>query len=247
MRTPRIYSAQPLASGATLALDEGPSVHLARALRMRADDSLVLFDGHGNEWPANISQVGKKVVTVRLGERRVRSLESQLKIHIGISISRGDRMDWIIQKATELGVSAITPLRSDRSEVKLSGERAGKKLRHWRQIAISACEQCGRNTLPQLDPLTSVADWIREIDADKKYVLHHRAGASKSASGIPSSVAVLIGPEGGLNDIEIEDSEQAGFSSLALGPRVLRTETAPLAAIAILQARWGDMSVELDA
>lgn len=245
MRKPRIYSAQPLTSGATLALEEGPSVHIARALRMRADDSLVLFDGRGSEWPAHIRQVDKKAVTVTLGERSERSCESPLHIHVGIAISRGDRMDWIIQKATELGVSAITPLRSERSEVKLKGERAEKKLRHWQQIAISACEQCGRNTLPQLDALAQLTDWASAVDAHRKYVLHHRASATAKISEIPSSIALLIGPEGGLTDAEIAGSEQAGFSALALGPRVLRTETAPLAAIAILQARWGDMATPL--
>ncbi|MEP6389623.1 MAG: 16S rRNA (uracil(1498)-N(3))-methyltransferase [Halioglobus sp.] len=241
MRKPRIYSPQPLTSGATLVLEEGPSNHIARALRMKANDSLVLFDGQGNQWPAQIDHVDKKAVTVCLGERNEHSSESPLHIHIGIAISRGDRMDWIIQKATELGVSAVTPLRSERSEVKLKGDREEKKLRHWRQISISACEQCGRNTLPQLNPLTSLTEWVSAVDAQKKYVLHHRASAAAEAGETPSSVALLIGPEGGLNDVEINNSEHAGFTALALGPRVLRTETAPLAAVAILQARWGDM------
>ena len=245
MRKPRIYSKQSLTSGATLALEEGQSVHVARALRMKTDDLLVLFEGRGSEWPAHIRQVDKKAVTVELGERSERSSESPLHIHIGIAISRGDRMDWIIQKATELGVSAITPLRSERSEVKLKGERAEKKLRHWQQIAISACEQSGRNTLPQLGSLTQLSDWAGNVDAKTKYVLHHRASATAEISETPSSIALLIGPEGGLTEAEIASSEQAGFTALALGPRVLRTETAPLAAIAILQARWGDMAEQL--
>jgi 16S rRNA (uracil1498-N3)-methyltransferase len=245
MRIPRIFTTQTLTANATLTLEEGPSIHLSRALRMVADDSLILFDGAGSEWPARIQQVSKKAVTVILGERNERSSESPLQIHLGIAISRGERMDWVVQKATELGVSAITPLLSERTEVKLKGERVEKKLRHWQQIAISACEQSGRNTLPQLHPLTQLTDWATAVAAQRKYVLHHRAGAAgtSQASEPPSSVALLVGPEGGLDDAEIASAGHAGFTALALGPRVLRTETAPVAAIAIVQARWGDMSI----
>jgi 16S rRNA (uracil1498-N3)-methyltransferase len=150
-------------------------------------------------------------------------------------------MDWVVQKATELGVRGITPLFTERTEVKLAPDRAAKKLQHWRQVAVSACEQCGRNTLPSIHELANLADWIAATDADCKLVLHHRSEGPALTDAVPHGVALLIGPEGGLSEAEIEAAESAGYRSLALGPRVMRTETAPLAAIAILQARWGDM------
>lgn len=179
---------------------------------------------------------------VTTGQARNLSRESTADIHLGIAVSRGDRMDWVVQKATELGVSHVSPLLTERVEVKLSGERAEKKLRHWRQVAISACEQCGRNTLPNVSPLQGVNAWLDGTVAERRFVLHHRAlQNSSSSTRTPESVALLIGPEGGLSDAEIQRAEQAGYEALRLGPRVLRTETAPLAAIAILQSIWGDM------
>jgi 16S rRNA (uracil1498-N3)-methyltransferase len=215
MRVPRIYTGQTLQVGASVELEAGASQHIARALRMTPGDPLVLFNGRGDEYRAELLTVGKKQVVAAVNERRERQSESTLSLHLGIAISRGDRMDWVVQKATELGVSALTPLFTERTEVKLAGERAEKKLHHWRQIAISACEQCGRNRLPEISGLMDLGSWLDGTEAERKFVLHHR----------------------------IEAAEEAGFESLALGPRVLRTETAPLAAIAILQARWGDMGL----
>jgi 16S rRNA (uracil1498-N3)-methyltransferase len=154
-------------------------------------------------------------------------------------------MDWVVQKATELGVCALTPLFTERTEVKLAGERAIKKNYHWQQVAISACEQCGRNRLPVIHPVQNLHNWLATSNAQRKFVLHHRAGSIGGASESPTSVALLVGPEGGLSDDEIEAAERAGYQSLRLGPRVLRTETAPLAAIAILQAHWGDMRLDV--
>ena len=150
-------------------------------------------------------------------------------------------MDWVVQKATELGVAQISPLDTERTEVRLPANRAEKKLGHWRRVAISACEQSGRNRLPAIHPLQGLTSWLGTAHADRKYVLHHRAGGALDTGTQPRSVALLIGPEGGLGDMEIEAAEEAGFGALALGPRVLRTETAPLAALAIIQSRWGDM------
>lgn len=150
-------------------------------------------------------------------------------------------MDWVMQKATELGVAAVTPLFTERTEVKLSAERAAKKLRHWQQVMTSACEQCGRNRLPQLPDIQRLDSWLADTTAQRKFVMHHRASDQAGNTGKPSSVALLVGPEGGLTEGEIEAAAHAGYSALRLGPRVLRTETAPLAGIAILQARWGDM------
>ncbi|MBN7797289.1 16S rRNA (uracil(1498)-N(3))-methyltransferase [Parahaliea mediterranea] len=244
MRIPRVYTQQPLAEGAEVELEPGPSQHLARALRMSAGQALSVFDGAGNEFAAQILRVDKRAVTAVLCDRSDRDVESPLAVELGIGISRGDRMDWVLQKATELGVQRVVPLFTERTEVKLKGERADKKQQHWRQVIVSACEQCGRNRLPGLGPAVSLGDWLAACSAERRFVLHHRATAAKG-SGAPRSVALAVGPEGGLSDAEIDAAERAGFEALGLGPRVLRTETAPLAALAILQARWGDMTPEL--
>jgi 16S rRNA (uracil1498-N3)-methyltransferase len=242
MRIPRIYTAQDLDSGTALLLEPQPSHHLARVLRKGVGDTLILFNGAGGEYPAEITTVGKKQVEVRTGDHRDADCESPLHIHLGIAISRGDRMDWIVQKSTELGVGAITPLITDYTGVKLSGAREEKKIRHWRQVAISACEQCGRSRLPSIRAPLPLSHWLASAEAEKKLVLHHRAGERTDVKAVtPTSVALLVGPEGGLSEEEIASAEDAGFSSLKLGPRVLRTETAPLVALTLLQGRWGDM------
>ncbi len=241
MRIPRIHTGQPLQAGASFDLEPGPSQHIARVLRMRAGDALILFDGLGGEFPAIISVADKKTVTVTTGQGLEREAESPLAIHLGIAVSRGERMDFVVQKATELGATEITPLFTQRTEVRLKGEREEKKLAHWRQVAISACEQCGRNRLPQVHPLVPLESWLAKVESGLKLVLHHRADEMPVGDQPPAGIALLVGPEGGLADTEIAAAEAAGFLSLALGPRVLRTETAPLAALAVLQARWGDM------
>jgi 16S rRNA (uracil1498-N3)-methyltransferase len=244
VRIPRIHTQQLLQPHSTIELETGPSQHLARALRMQAGNELVLFDGRGGEYPALIASLDKKNVSAVTAEHRDTDVESPLSIHLGIAVSRGERMDWVVQKTTELGVSAITPLLTERTDVKLSGERAEKKIRHWQQVAISACEQCGRNRVPRIATLQQLSHWLEQTEADRKLVLHHRADdLSGHGNTQPKSLALLIGSEGGLSDFEISLAEQASFQSLRLGSRVLRTETAPLAAIAILQARWGDMGL----
>jgi 16S rRNA (uracil1498-N3)-methyltransferase len=245
MRIPRIYTEQELQGNTRLQLESGPSQHIARVLRMRTGDTLVLFNGKGDECPADITALDKKSVVVTTGASQARNLESGLQIHLGIAVSRGDRMDWVVQKATELGVYALTPLFTERTEVKLAGERALKKNHHWQQVAISACEQCGRNRLPVIHPVQNLHDWLATSNAQRKFVLHHRAGPVGAATESPTSVALLVGPEGGLSDAEIAAAERADYQSLSLGPRILRTETAPLAAIAILQAHWGDMRADV--
>ncbi|MCP4468377.1 MAG: 16S rRNA (uracil(1498)-N(3))-methyltransferase [Halieaceae bacterium] len=242
MRIPRIYTEQPLASDVCVTLEKSPSHHLTNVLRLGIDDTITLFNGRGAEYPGVITALGKKAVSVRTGEKQQKACESPLAIHLGVAISRGERMDWVIQKATELGVTAISPLFSERVEVKLSGDRAEKKLRHWQEIAISACEQCGRNTLPLLSPPQNMRGWLTNTEAARKFVLHHEANQGRDGKDVPSTIALLIGPEGGLSATEIEQAENNGYAALSLGPRVLRTETAPLAAIAILQSKWGDMT-----
>ncbi|MBA6413552.1 16S rRNA (uracil(1498)-N(3))-methyltransferase [Parahaliea sp. F7430] len=244
MRIPRFYSSQVLEPQRELTLEPGPSAHIARVLRMTLGQPLRLFDGEGKEFSASIVALDKRAVTVSLETELERDVESPLAIELGIGISRGDRMDWVLQKATELGVTRVVPLFTERTEVKLKGERAQKKQQHWQQVIISACEQCGRNRLPALELPTDVNQWLQHCQAERRFVLHHRGTAADSGCPAPTSVALAVGPEGGLSAVEIEAAQALGFEPLTLGPRVLRTETAPLAAIAILQARWGDMSPE---
>ena len=208
---------------------------------MQRGDALILFNGEGGEYPATIEAVDKRAVTVATEQSVDNVPESTLQLHLGIAMSKGDRMDWVVQKATELGVARITPLYSERVELKLQGERAEKKLEHWRGVAIAACEQCGRNRLPAIGAVQALAEWLDHTEADAKFVLHHRTDAALDAAAKPASVALLVGPEGGLSEAEIAAAERKGFAPLRLGPRVLRTETAPLAAISVLQYVWGDL------
>lgn len=242
MRIPRIYTPQLLALGGLLSLEPQPSRYISTVLRMQEGRKLVLFNGQGGEYQATLTQVNKKGVEVHVDAFDAAERESSLYIHLGIGISRGERMDWVLQKATELGVSEITPLFTERTEVKLNGARQEKKQQHWQQVTVSACEQCQRNRLPLLNSATPVEQWLQGVDTQARFVLHHRTELSLCEVKPPQSVAIVIGPEGGLTDTEIDLSTQHQFQPLALGPRVLRTETAPLAAISVLQFLWGDLS-----
>jgi 16S rRNA (uracil1498-N3)-methyltransferase len=240
MRIPRIFTNQALTSNSTFALAEPQSHYLNKVLRMQAGRELILFNGEGGEFSAEISGIHKKHVDVLVKNFYPGNRQSQLHLELAIGVSRGERMDWVLQKATELGVIKITPLITERTEVKLSGERADKKMEHWQQIIISACEQCQRNLLPELSEPKSYSDWIAQCDAEFKFVLHHRDSKGLPKDEIAKSVALLIGPEGGLDEDEISRAIGSGFSPLTLGPRVLRTETAPVAAISLVQYLWGD-------
>lgn len=241
MRIPRVFTEHPLAEGATLALEEAPSRHLAKVLRMGPGRELVLFNGQGGEYSARVAAVSKKSVEVEITKFYSQERESPLALELAIGISRGDRMDWVLQKATELGVTRISPLFSERTEVKLKGERLEKKQAHWRQVTIGACEQCQRNRLPELAQPTSLEQWLDRPNPGLRFVLHHRDSKGLPKGESPDQVALLVGPEGGLSEEEIERARAAGCEPLTLGPRVLRTETAPVAAIALAQYLWGDL------
>jgi 16S rRNA (uracil1498-N3)-methyltransferase len=242
MRIPRIFTAQPLIAGSSIQLEQGAARHLSSALRMSVGQSIILFDGHGGEYSAALTEVKKSKVWVAVNEFSDKDLESPLKIQLAIGISRGERMDWIVQKATELGATEITPLFTERCEVKLSGERLEKKTRHWQQIAISACEQCQRNIVPIVNSAAMIDQYLADPVIGLKLVLHHRTEKRLTEmTNSNNNIALLVGPEGGLSDREIESANKHNFAALALGPRVLRTETAPLAAISIIQSLWGDM------
>ncbi|MGZ0783386.1 16S rRNA (uracil(1498)-N(3))-methyltransferase [Pseudomonas saponiphila] len=238
MRLSRFFIDAPLSLGEH-ELPEAQAHYIGRVLRMAEGDALQVFDGSGTEFHGTLVEVGKKRVRVQLYEGFAGQEESPLRIHLGQGLSRGERMDWAIQKATELGVSEITPIFSERCEVRLKDERADKRLLHWRQVAISACEQCGRSQVPVIHPPVLLADWIKQTEADLKLVLHPVAQPLESHAK-PQTLAFLIGPEGGLSDAEVQQAHGAGFLPARLGPRVLRTETAPVVALAVAQQLWGD-------
>ena len=238
MRLSRFFIDAPLSLGQH-ELPEAQAHYISRVLRHVAGDAVQLFDGSGQEYLGELIDVGKKAVRVELREQLAGQAESPLRIHLGQGLSRGERMDWAIQKATELGVSEITPIVSERCEVRLKDERADKRLAHWRQVAISACEQCGRSVLPVIHAPISLAEWQGHVQAELKLVLHPVAAPLESHAR-PHSLAFLIGPEGGLSEAEVAQAKAAGFHAARLGPRVLRTETAPVVALAVAQQLWGD-------
>ncbi|MBS8241035.1 16S rRNA (uracil(1498)-N(3))-methyltransferase [Marinobacter lipolyticus] len=242
MRMPRIYTDSPLHEGDTADLDEQAAQHVGRVLRMAPGQELRLFNGDGNDYPATIISASKKNVAVQVGSPEANTTESPLEIVLGQTLSKGDRMDYAVQKAVEVGVTRIIPLTTERCEVKLKGDREDKRIRHWQSVAISAAEQCGRARVPEIGPVMAVNQWLEHTaDCDLRLVLHHRTERSLAAIDKPARIALMIGPEGGLSAAEISAAEAAGFLPVALGPRVLRTETAPVAAIALCQWLWGDI------
>ncbi len=242
MRIPRIYHPETITQSGNLKLSDDAAGHIGRVLRMKEDQELLLFDGSGAEFPATIVNVSKKVVEVNVSERIEHDSESPLDLHLGQVISRGDKMEFTIQKSVELGVNVITPLISERCGVKLDQKRFEKKLTQWQKIIISACEQCGRNTIPQLRPVMQLEEWCAEQYDGLKLNLHPRAPYSINTLPTPvKKVRLLIGPEGGLSAQEIDLTRQYHFQETLLGPRILRTETAALTAITALQVRFGDL------
>ncbi|WP_439106453.1 16S rRNA (uracil(1498)-N(3))-methyltransferase [Congregibacter sp.] len=245
MRRPRFFTAQALSVGCGLSLEKEPSRHIAKALRMRVDDSLCLFDGGGSEAYARITAVDKDSVSVYVEDVSQPLRESPLETILIIALSRGDRMDTIVQKATELGVNEIWPIISERTGVRLDAQRLAKKRDHWERIAISACEQCGRNRLPVIATSNSYAASLAkaaEREGGLRLIMH----PAKDSTPLPeesASVTMLVGPEGGFSDDEVSAAANAGFIPFVLGPRILRTETAPIAGLALAQARWGDLAL----
>ena len=229
MRLSRFFIDAPLSLGEH-DLPEAQAHYIGRVLRMAPGDAVQLFDGSGQEYLGELLEVGKKSVRVTLAQALPGQAESPLHVHLGQGLSRGERMDWAIQKATELGASVITPIVSERCEVRLKDERADKRLAHWRQVAISACEQCGRSTVPTIHSPVLLADWLKARDEALKLVLHPVAEPLTSHAR-PASLAFLIGPEGGFAPYEAALAGRVGATVCSLGTRILRCETAPLAAV----------------
>ncbi|MFI8417926.1 16S rRNA (uracil(1498)-N(3))-methyltransferase [Serratia sp. NPDC078593] len=242
MRIPRIYHPEPLSSHIDIALSEDAANHVGRVLRMSPGQALQLFDGSNQVFDAEITLVDKKSVQVRVQGGQLEDRESPLNLHLGQVISRGEKMEFTIQKSIELGVNTITPLFSARCGVKLDGERLAKKRQQWQKIAIAACEQCGRNRIPEIREAMQLEAWCAEQDDSLKLNLHPRASHSINTLPLPvNHVRLLIGPEGGLSAEEIAMTTDHGFTDILLGPRVLRTETTALTVITALQVRFGDL------
>ncbi|MCH8531751.1 MAG: 16S rRNA (uracil(1498)-N(3))-methyltransferase [Saccharospirillum sp.] len=240
MRTHRIYLPEAQHSGQITPLPESAFGHLVRVLRQRAGDPFEVFNGQGQRFRAELTEVGKKQASALLVEALDALPESPLHTHLGLVMSKGDRFDYALQKATELGVSTITPLDSERCDLRLKADRQEKKQQHWQGVITSACEQCGRDTVPLLNPTTSLLDWLQQDSDAFKLVLHTSATAPAWPEQAPQRVRFLVGPEGGLTEAEITTATQQGYQAWQLGPRIFRTETAPVAMLAILQQRWGD-------
>jgi len=229
--------------GQSVLLDEHACKHLIQVLRLRAEAPFILFNGEGQAWQARLENPDKRNATAIIETALPDNPESPLHTHLGLGISKGERMDYAIQKAVELGVSEITPLSTRYSMVKLDDKRKDKRHRHWQGIIIGACEQCGRNRLPILHPAIDNTRWLNQLDSELKLMLDPIASQHLSQQvEQPRSVGLYIGPEGGLSEEEVRQAGQAGFSGIQLGPRVLRTETAVVAALAAVQMKWGDLT-----
>ncbi len=243
MQRPRIYTPEALRSGTTHRLPESAAAHVTRVLRLAAGDPITLFDGTGTDYDAVLRIVARDGVSAAVGAGQATACESPLAVTLLQGVSRGPRMDLIVQKATELGVSAIRPVLADRSVVKLDAERGAARLEHWRRIVISACEQCGRSVLPAVLPASSLDEALAHLEPGTAGLTLDPGGqgALEGLLGPGNRVALAIGPEGGFTEGEFRSLARAGFRGLRLGPRILRTETAPLAALAILQYARGDL------
>ncbi len=243
MRASRIHISGPLTPRSRLTLSGDRAHYVGRVLRLRPGHELILFDGSGGEYPATVSRISEGAVDVDVGDRQPVERGSPLAVTLAIGISRGDRMDYTVQKTAELGLHALVPLLTERCGVRLSNERAGQRLQHWRRIALSASEQCGRNRLPVIQPVTDLQTWIAGRPPEPGFVLApHGTDGIHELPHPGSRVTLLIGPEGGLSRDEVERATEAGLRALRLGPRVLRTETAAVAALATVQAIWGDLA-----
>ncbi|MFT5116483.1 MAG: 16S rRNA (uracil1498-N3)-methyltransferase [Kiritimatiellia bacterium] len=253
MHIPRIYVSQSLAENSTIGLEPEAAHHIAKVLRMKVGRQLTLFNGEAlngiavdgcyGEFSATLVSVDKKKVSVELGSFIERQTESPLAIELGACLIKNDRMDWLLQKSVELGVSTIFPLFSEFTDVKIAEDRLEKKMQHWQRIIINACEQSGRVFIPTLHAPQNIQSWIASTNTEKKYVLHPYIAISSSDavnSEAPISAALLVGPEGGLAEHEVECATNHNFTGLVLGKRILRAETAPIAALALLQHQFGD-------
>ena len=243
MRVSRVFVDHGLATGEPLTLDRETSHYLATVLRLRHGDVVHVFNGRDGEFSAELTAVSKSGVALLPGEQLAAATPPVLDIHLALGLSRGERMDFAVQKATELGVSAITPLYTEFGEVRFKqAARLENKLRHWRRVAISACEQSGRLVLPDIQPPQALNEWLQQPRPGLRLLLDPGGETALGSHAAAEQVTLLIGPEGGFSPQELAKATDVGYERVRLGPRVLRTETAPVAALAILQFRYGDLA-----
>lgn len=247
MREVRIFVATPIAGPGPLTLSGQAAIHVLKVLRMRADDELTLFDGKGIEYAARITQCRRDSVAVEVTDQFAVNRESPLHTTLALAVARGERTDLAIQKATELGVTEIIPLVTSRTVVQLSGRRAEGRLTRWRRLAASACEQCGRNSLPGIHAPRAIDDWLHELappgENERRLVADpHGNGATQLVDPPTAKLVLLIGPEGGLTRAELESACARSFEAITLGPRILRAETAVIALLGIVQWQFGDLA-----
>jgi 16S rRNA (uracil1498-N3)-methyltransferase len=242
MQIPRIFHPDTLITDTQVTLTQDSTNHLANVLRLKEGHPIVLFNGDGNEYSAHLDVVKKREVTAFVNAKLSLSVESPLTIHLGQGVSKGDRMDLVLQKSVELGVHEITPIITERCVVKLSPDRWLKKQAQWEKIIISACEQSGRNIVPKLHPVIPMKDWIKQSTTELRLTLDPKSEQRISHLNYQhQGFRLLIGPEGGLSEKEVYYAEESGYQSISMGPRILRTETAALTSLAILQSHFGDI------
>jgi 16S rRNA (uracil1498-N3)-methyltransferase len=241
MRTIRIYQNQPLVVGKTLQLDEGGVRHVVNVLRLKPDSELVLFNGDGHDYIGRLLDTSKKHATVQIEACQKIDRESTLHTHLALGIAKGERMDYAMQKAVELGVSRLTPLLSERCVVQLDTEREIKRLQHWQGVIQSASEQSGRTILPQLDPIMRFDNFLDEPADGQRMILDPGSTMHLSQCDRPQQLILMIGPEGGFTSSERDLAYQQGAVGIQLGPRILRTETAVVAGLTAVQTLWGDL------
>jgi 16S rRNA (uracil1498-N3)-methyltransferase len=243
MRLTRVYIDEVLQAGQRLTIDGKAGNHIVRVLRLRVGDALTVFNGRGGEYSGKIDEIRRDTVQVSVLGHRHEERESPFHLTLAQGISRGERMDWVVQKATELGVTRIAPLLTERSVVHLDEKQAAKKVQHWRAIAIAACEQSGRNQVPDIDTPTTLYGLLEQRAREGTALLLLPGAAQRMAdvSATAAGATVLIGPEGGLAQVEQDTALRSGFTPVRLGPRVLRTETAAVCALTLLQQKFGDL------
>ncbi len=242
MRIPRIYTDQTLTCEQCAFLEGTAVSHIHRVLRLKAGSELILFNGHGGEYRATIESADKRLVTAKITQHNIRETESPLNITLVQGISRGERMDYTIQKAVELGVTRIVPIKTRRCTVKLDETRSKKRINHWQKIIISACEQCGRNQIPAIESITTYEQWLAQQHNALNLILDPKAHTTiTQLKKTSTAINLMIGPEGGFDRKELTLAQIHQYTGIHLGPRILRTETAAITALSALQTLWGDI------
>lgn len=244
MRISRLYTQAPLSTGKLIELDDDNGHYVKTVLRLKKDNQLILFNGHGGEYLCTIAEASRKTVLIAIGQWTDRTVESPLQITLGLGISRGDRMDLTVQKAVELGVNRITPLLTERCVVQFKGEKKPQRLLHWQKIVQHAAEQSGRTFLPELLEVESLGSWVDNQHGLKVFLDPYAETTLTELKPENMKVTLLTGPEGGFSDQERDVAKASGFIPVRLGSRILRTETASIAALAAVQILWGDFASE---